>query len=103
MKRLGAASSARILMREAFHKSEGGEADARVTVGLALVELLIESTEFEEAVRRCHQLATAVSTLPPIDERINKFWELKIDVEMRAVSLKMGWSQFECARHRGAA
>ena len=61
MKRLGAASSAKILMREAFHKSDGGEADTRVTVGLALVRLLIESRNFDEAVRYCHQLATAVS------------------------------------------
>lgn len=84
MNGLGAAPSARILMREAFDKSAGGDADTRVTVGLALVRLLVASKGFDDAVRNCNQLKTAVSTLKPTDERIDDFWELKIDVEMRA-------------------
>lgn len=84
MKRLGAPASARTLLREAFRKAANAGLDTRLSIGLALIQLLIESKDFVEAVRRCHELVGAVSALPAGDPRSDKFWNLKIEAEIRA-------------------
>jgi hypothetical protein len=84
MASFGAAASARSLMREAFGKAENADIETRLSVGLRLGKMLVDSKNFDEAVRLYERLLPLMSSSAEHNSRLVSFWNTKIDAEIRA-------------------
>ena len=84
MQRLGADASARIVMREAFAKTETPGGLIRLRVGVELLRMLVRARRFDEAVRVSSQLPAVASIFPTTTPEVKAYWDLKVEAELRA-------------------